>query len=205
MRPLVPILTIPLLAASSSPLAAQESAATYDVPRVAFPDSTAVTTLADLDGDGVKDALGWYFVDDTFDAVKVSGFSGAPDGTFAPSFTLQTSGNSSELIAWAIEAARFDADARDDFVCAFHDEVKAFRSDAAGQPIPFASFEEPGPIQSAVTLDVDGDGLDDLALAVVGVGLRIHRNTGTGFVLVGSLPGSGFLRRVDIDGDPLPE
>jgi hypothetical protein len=57
--------------------------------------------------------------------------------------------------------------------------VSAYTNPTASAPTLFQSWVSTTPVHTAVTLDFDRDGLDDLAL--LGNDLRLLRNTGAGF------------------------
>ncbi len=186
---------------------AQESTAVFDAPTVKFANDVTVTEMADVDGDGRRDAVGWWPSTTVPNTIDVTAFPTRPDGSFDAGLTAQVASGTlaQPPQIWTMERGRFDADGREDVVCSFWDQVSVLVSQPAGPPTVFAAWLEPSHVRTIAVVDFDTDGLDDVVVGVLGVGLRSYRNTGTGFQLVATKAIGGDLKTLDVDGDPALE
>jgi hypothetical protein len=174
-------------------LRAQDDRAPFEAPWVAFPESTSIVAMGDLDADGDPDAIGWYWETTAQSGVLLKTFTNDGSGRFAPRTTV--SRPYVPGYGWDVRVGRFDHVPGDDFVSAFHREVEVSNG---------ARWTEPWSVTRLGVLDFDHDGLDDVA--VLGGALHLYRNTGTGFTKAAGHPIGGLdLMVAELDGDGSPD
>jgi len=185
-------------------LATQESLSPYNAATVAFDNKSSAVSLADVDGDGFKDAIG-FFWGSSKNSVSLKVQRSLGDGTFQPYWN--TSLPVGGLDSWGLEPGNFDGDQTADFATAFESifggsTVRIYQT-VQGSLVPTKQWDEPLGVESLVVADFDGDGLDDIAVA--GHGVRMYRNTGSGFQLTSSLPKGTLLQAGEFDSIPGPD
>ena len=182
-------------------LALQESRSPYNAATVTFDNKSSAVALADVDGDGLKDAIGFFWGSSTNSVVlKVERSLG--DGTFLPYWS--TGFPVGGLDSWGLEPGNFDGDQAADFVAAFQSvsggsTVTTYQT-VQGLLVPVSQWSEPLGVESLVVADFDNDGLDDIAVS--GQGVRMYRNTGSGFQQTSSLPKGTLLQTGELDSIP---
>jgi hypothetical protein len=191
------------LPALLSAIPAQDERAPFEAATFAFPASTSIVSVADLDGDGDQDAIGWYWIDTAFSSLRLSTFTNDGTGRFSPRTTETVSNNSGLAMTWDVQVGRLDAIAGNDFVAAFGVTVL---------PSVAPRWTEPAAVMQLTVADFDGDSFDDVAVLLRPVfpaldqELRLYRNAGNAFTLVGSLLTRGIEMRVaELDGDGRPD
>lgn len=195
-----------LLLAGASALQAQENRATYDAPVVVVAKQTSIDQLADVNGDGRPDALGWYWIDATFPntMIEFRVHLGLGDGTFSPAVWSSVLPNPAALaFTWELEAGDLNGDAYEDFVFTLNDTVRVYHSNSAGVPNLVATWTEAFAIRGLVVADFDQDGLDDVAVG--GNGVILRRNAGASFPVAATHPVGFDLFGGDLNGDALPD
>ncbi len=206
MQALSAIVAVSIALGSSLP-AAQESRSPFYAALVPFDENTSIVSTPDVNGDGIPDAVGWYWENNSYNQANFKVFRGVGDGTFVPvsGFTM----NAANLqAAWAFEVGRFSADERDDYAVAFagnsDNKVRVYKSSTGGLPALRDSWNEDFAVRSMAAADYDQDGLDDLVVA--GDGVRMYRNTGDGALeLSASLPAGSTVGHGELDGSPGPD
>ena len=108
---LVPILLPILLVATTR---AQESDAVFDAPLVLFPSTSSIDSVADLDGDGDLDGIGWYFRYTSGTNARVRAFLNDGHGAFTPDWSLDLPIFGGLRTTWALATGSLDRDANAD-------------------------------------------------------------------------------------------
>lgn len=156
----------------------------FDAAEVAFDENTCVRHLVDLDGDGEREALGWWPVNTGRNTLRIAAHRRDRNGTWTTQWsqleTLVTGGE-----PWGdspMVVADFDGDGRMDWAMALARVVKVFRSDPAGLPVLAATIDLPTAANPMTVGDFDGDLRPDLAI-LQRDRLEVWRNTAAGFVV----------------------
>ncbi|MBK8974328.1 MAG: VCBS repeat-containing protein [Planctomycetes bacterium] len=181
---------------------AQESASPFDAPSLVFDDTTQILNLLDLDGDGDRDAIGFWGI--RADLTRVHAFVNDGTGAFSLGFEFDDPATAAQRQSWSMAVGRFDSDNRDDFVIRLGERFSVYRSTGATTPPQLlASWIEPGSSGLAMTTaDFDRDGLTDIAAQIGPQLVRIYMRARLGFGVGGSLPvACDDLDPLDVDGD----
>jgi len=129
---------------------AQEAAMPYGAAFVAFYEETSIVRTADLNGDGFADAIGWHWINNDYNDVRVRVFTGNGDGTFHLRSTI-TRPIDAQYAPWVLEVGRFNADDRDDFALSLTEgasTVRVYTSSVTGSPSLRASWIETVDVRS---------------------------------------------------------
>ena len=194
-------LTCLVLLAIVSPVRAQEAASPFAAPMIVFDDLKRIVCTADLDGDGDRDALGFWGV--TSALTKVHAFGNDGRGVFALAWQFDDSATAAERATWSMAAGNFDGDAREDFVLRLGSRFTVYSSNGLAAPSVLATWIEPAAIGGGglVVADFDRDGRDDFA-AHLGSSMKIYRSGQLGFTVTATEPvPTGELAGADLDGD----
>ncbi len=189
-----------VLLAISIPSPAQESASPFDGPTITFDDTKRILCAPDLDGDGDRDALGFWMIQPN--RANLHAFANDGTGRFNPAWTFDDpSATIAEAAVWSMEVGNFDGDTRDDFVLRIGNRFTVYASNGLAAPGVIATWIEPGtPAGGGMAVaDFDRDGRDDFA-AHLGSTVRLYRNGQLGFSVTGSIAmPSGQLKGADLD------
>ncbi len=154
---------------------AQESRARFDAAVVVADQWHSLTHLLDLDGNGVKDAIGFWSLNDSTRYTHFTGYRNDGSGRLeeAWDFPLGT-----WLAPTILAVANLDGDGRDDFVIAKGHQVHLFTSNGFALPVYRQSVNPvtPGDIRSLVAADFDADGLDDFAVFTSSYEIKVFLN-----------------------------
>ena len=197
-------------AAILAPMAtAQQTATLFDAPLVAFDEWTGIRKLADLDGDGRVEALGWWFTTNYSDTIYASTYRQDAAGTWSLAWRETMALGAGTLRDPVLDVGNFDGDARADWVISLKQQVRVYASQADGTPNLLWSTTEPGVVERLLVLDFNGDGKDDLAVVIPG-SVRLLRNDGGTFTLVGALSTPLLATPIelepgDVNGDATPD
>ncbi len=192
-----------LVTVQSAPGLAWDEGPVIDASLIVVDDLHRFEYLVDLDGDSRRDVFGWYWVDDKYDQVKLTGWQVTAEGALLEAWNhLQPIPALPDTSATAV--GFFDGDALEDFVLAFEKTILLFHSKGLSPPVLWSSFDVTNHVTDLVTADFDGNGFDDLA--VFDLRLKIYLNPGDGTSLVQSedfqvSARSGTLRLTEVDGD----
>jgi len=179
-----PEVLVALVCASPAAATAQEARAVLDAPLVVT-EGHRLGTLADLDGDGYEDALGWWWTSLSAQSVRISVYRNDRQGGLAPTghVDLLAAGGGGPSGLVRMRPCDVDHDGRTDFsflmnqgLSSGHSSLHVFAAngDAAPRLVPTYTHWSGGTARmGAVLEDLDGDGTTDLVLAV-GTELRVY-------------------------------
>jgi hypothetical protein len=164
-----------LLALAPVPALAQQAALPFDAPQIQLPiDSPPFQRLLDFDGDGDLDAVGSRprlpsGDGDRIDGCEFAFWQNDGSGRFVElqrEFLLMPARKAPRPVL-PLAVGDWSGDGVADFVLATGFELQRFRS-TPGAALPFERTVVPFPeaIQDVVVADLDGDGLQDIALLV---------------------------------------
>lgn len=142
---------------------------------VIAPDTTRIESLVDVDGDGIEDAVGWFFVNSNYESLRCSVHLFDGEGqvrrtveTETPTFS-QSPGN---RFARGSAVGDFDGDSRPEQVVFLQDKFVRMEFDVNGDitflpmsihPSPTTEFFG-GAYRQLKVIDFDQDGMDDLIM-----------------------------------------
>ncbi len=201
-----------VLALFSVSIAAQEFKKVFDAPLVSIGEYYRMDELADMDGDGDLDAVGWWWTNTNRSSVVVSiisnGFLGFTTNSASLSVTVPYI-NAAPATTWASTMADLNNDGRKEFILAIGGKFVVVDRDAIVQFWTSPSFSETiaAARNGVAAADFDGDGDMDIAVSDDGA-LRYYLGDGTGSFLPGPvIPTSGILRisKGDMDGDGIED
>ncbi|HET6201332.1 MAG TPA: VCBS repeat-containing protein [Planctomycetota bacterium] len=206
MKPRARPIALLFLAVPALPSAfGQESAAVFDAPVVAVGPYFRITNLLDVDGDGLKDAVGtWY----SGSGGQVTGWNNDGTGKLsgAWAFTLPFPNSSYSVTDTRIATGDFDLDGDEDFAVSAGGVLRYYLSNGSGVPTLWATVNEPAFIDEMVGADFDGDGRTDLAYLAGNLTVRLTQAGGPGSASSTLLPPGTdhalFVAQVEADGLP---
>lgn len=192
---------------------AQQPDFDLDAPVIVAPSSRQITQLADLDGDGAKDAIGWWWASNGQYGVVVTAFKNV-GGVFVPQ--TQSTVNFFAYYPNIMDVPSdcvgdFNGDGLEDYaasgwtiaVALFANPPTNSTSLAAPTIVNIAGL--PSPSRACVAGDFNSDGFDDLAITGEGW-MSIHISTGSGFLpaavtMLPATPETPDLDVGDVDAD----
>lgn len=201
------------LAALSTLAPAQESRAIFDALVVVADDEKRMEALIDFQNDGFVDALAYWWTGSTKSSTSYRLFSLVNDGTGAFDVGWEvvhgfvSDGDYPSLRAFT---GNLNGDAYEDFIVFVDRSIHVFHSNGLAAPDLVQQIDFPATGQH-VLLDLDGDGLDDMAVVA---------EDGDGWIWMNSGPASDFglvqastpqlgktneLRAGELTGDGVPD
>ncbi len=189
-------------------IAAQEFKKVFDAPLVAIDESHRMDELADMDGDGDLDAVGWWWTNSNRSSVVVSiidnGVLGFTTNSGSVSVTVPYI-NSAPATTWASTMADVDNDGTKEFILAIGGQLVVLNRAAIVNfwASPVLSETIADARNGVAAGDFDGDGDVDIAVSDEGA-LRYYFRNGAGFFMPGPVvPATGILQITsgDVDGD----
>ncbi len=169
------------LALIAVPSRAQESATLLDASLVVTGITNRFEAMADLDGNGSRDILDWWWDNSGGDDIDVTGWLSAGDGTFTDAWEFG--------IDFPVKTAFMDVltaigdlngDALDDFAISSVGYTYLYTSNRSGLPTLHGQIVTPGFDPTDIVLaDVDDDGLDDVVITTGNVTVHINQGDGT--------------------------
>ncbi len=183
----------------------QESKALFDAPVVVENVYHRINALVDLDGNGQKDAVGFWRDGDS--NIVFTGWMNDGNGVLSRVWTFPSG---SENAAVNLAPGNLDGDAREDFVITVGSAVYLYSSNGSVAPTLRFTANNPTAIRSLVVADFDEDGLDDIAVAD-SQQVRVYVNQGAAPpALQSSAPmwnpaGYPTLIEAEVDGDGSPD
>ncbi len=189
--------------------AAQQAATLFDAPLVAFDQWTSIRKVADLDGDGRVEALGWWYTNNYSNTVHLSTYRQDQAGRWSLAWRETTSVGGGTLRPPVLDVGNFDGDNRTDWAISMRLGIRVYTSQPDGTPALLWSTNEADSIERLLVLDFSGDGRDDLAVVIPG-SVRLWRNDGASFTLAGTatiaaLAAPSELEPGDVDSDSTPD
>ncbi len=189
----------------STPARAQETKSVIDAPVVVANWFDQITHLLDLDGDGFKDAIG-YWPNTTF--LQVEAWHNDGQGVLNWIGDIPVPNSSSRPLQTPAAVGDFNGDGLDDFAIAVDTDIHFFFSNGSNLPTIGSSMLLPARVTNLVAGDFDRDGLDDVAVTVAGL-LRLYLNRPAGFLPGSSVslnPGDNYvLFSAEVNGDGQPD
>ena len=195
-----------LLLALTSAAPAQEALSPFDAPVVVVSKYESIDAVADLNGDGIRDGIGWYYKPSSpyYSEIDLRTRLGQGDGTFATSnWSTIISNPSHQALHWEIETGHLNGDVFEDFVVTVDETVWVYKSSPSGVPVLLATWTEAAPIKGLVVADFDQDGLDDIATG--GAGVILRKSNGLAFPVVATHATGTDLFGGDLDGNGSPD
>ncbi len=187
---------------------AQQATTLFDAPVVAFDEWTSIRKLADLDGDGRVEALGWWYTTNYSDTIYASTYRQGASGVWSLAWRESIALGAGTLRDPVLDVGNFDGDDRADWALSLKTQLRVYTSQADGTPSLLWSTTE-ALIERVLVRDFDGDGRDDLAVVTAGY-VRLLRNAGgtfapTGMLTLPTLTGPFELEPGDVNGDATPD
>ncbi len=162
--------------------------------------------LLDFNGDGVPDALDWWWTSIYHDGVKVHGWSNDGSGKLTASWQLDLANLNGD--AYSSATGDLDNDGRDDFALSFYNDVYLFLS-RDPKPQQWTKLSTTLGVVGVVIADFNQDGWNDIATWDQ-YRIEIFENPGNGQPpqqVESYNPGGGGenLRFCEVNGDSTPD
>jgi hypothetical protein len=185
---------------------AQESSAYLDAPVVVGDHRVRFQKLADINGDGFMDAYSGWWLNDNYGSIRLTAFLNDGQGRLVSTWSRFPSVIPAHTDTWAFAAGDIDADGLADVVFGVGLEVQVLLTRSGGLSSTYYNGWLSGlPVTGLSLLDVDGDGL--MEIAVLHGSLTILRFDAAGganaFTPIGELAlgaVGGELETTDVDG-----
>jgi len=201
-----------VLLPSTAPVLAQESLAHVDAPVVTLSDQERFETLIDIENDGDMDAIGAWWIDDSFRQLRFSTYINDGSGRLAFGYNIGNPWVDQDTSSpqHALAVGDLNGDGQDDFLYAASSQVNYSLSNPDGTLSYLGNFIVAGPPLAGVAIgDFDDDGDNDIA--TLNETLQIWSNNGglpntwSSVAAVATGTGAAQLTLSEVNGDGIPD
>lgn len=176
----VALTLVALAALTPADVAAQESAMRLDSGLVVGDHRDRFEATLDLDGDGFMDAFDWWYTDNEYDEIFLSGWLNDGTGKLVEQWTIEVAVGDNYGDLEQAAAGDLNHDGKGDMVLAFKSGIQIWLGDGANPPtlqttLPPGWLDQEG----LVVADFNNDGWDDIALSDGWVDIWLNQMDGS--------------------------
>ena len=169
-----------LVALPAADAAAQESAMRLDAGLVVGDHRDRFEAVLDLDGDGFMDAFDWWYTDNGYDEIFLSGWLNDGTGRLVEQWTINVAVGDNFGDVESATTGDLNHDGKGDMVLAFKSGIQIWLGDGANPPtlqttLPGSAFDQ----EAVHCADFDNDGWDDIAFSDGWVDIWLNQMDGS--------------------------